>query len=104
MLTILRYEINQAVNDIKLPTGYKTLSVGIACDDRGVEKISLWCEVEVDDDTYQPFTFDIARFLVFGTGANMDAITNFNAKYIGTVQKSNQYAFHVYEVPVTYNI
>lgn len=97
MITILRYEIPKAVNDINLPVGYKVLNVGVANDSLGFEKISIWCEVEVKED-YTPFSTEKARFLVFGTGANMDEIVHFNPKYIGTVQKSNAYAFHVYKV------
>ena len=97
MITILRYEIPNAINDINLPVGYKVLNVGVAKDALGCEKISIWCQVEVAED-YTPFATERARFLVFGTGANMDDIVHFNPKYIGTVQKSNAYAFHVYKV------
>ncbi len=96
MLTVLRYEINDAINDVKLPVGAKILSVGLAQDERGKEKISVWCEVDVAMPDYRPEATATTRFLVFGTGANMDDMLNFNAKYIGTVQKSNKYAFHVY--------
>ena len=97
MLTVLRYEINKAINDVELPGGSKILSVGISKDNLGVEKISIWCEAEVDEN-YVPYTTEKARFLVYGTGANMDDSVNFCAKYIGTVQKSNMYAFHVYRM------
>lgn len=97
MITILRYEIPKAINDIELPVGYKVLNVGIATDTLGFEKISIWCQVEVNED-YTAFATEKVRFLVFGTGANMDEIVHFNPKYIGTVQKSNAYAFHVYKV------
>lgn len=99
MLTILRYEINQAINDVELPCDARILSVGLAKDDTGVEKISVWCEVDVDNDkNYNPSCTTVVRFVVFGTGANMDSIARINRKYIGTVQKSNMYAFHVYVV------
>jgi len=99
MLTILRYEINQAINDVELPCDARILNVGLVKDEYGVEKISVWCEVDVDND-YAPLPLctNVVRFVVFGTGANMDSIARFNKKYIGTVQKSNMYAFHVYVV------
>jgi len=97
MKTILRYEISKAINDIELPVGYKILSVGMATDNLGFEKFSIWCEVEVDEN-YHPYHTENVRFLVYGTGANMDDIVNFNYKYIGTVQKSNMYAFHIFKV------
>lgn len=97
MITVLRYEIPKAINDIELPVGYKVLNVGIAMDALGTERISIWCQVEVNDD-YTALATENARFLVFGTGANMDDIVHFNPQYIGTVQKSDAYAFHVYKV------
>lgn len=97
MLTILRYEINQAINDIELPSDARILNVGLTKDGCGIEKISVWCEVDVDKN-YTPLCTTVVRFVVFGTGANMDSIDRFNRKYIGTVQKSNMYAFHVYVV------
>lgn len=96
MNTILRYEIPNAINDIELPVGYNILKVGIA-ESNGIEKISIWCQVDVHSN-YKPYFTEKVRFLVFGTGANMDEMVLFNYKYIGTVQKSNAYAFHVYQV------
>lgn len=95
MKTILRYDINEAINKIDLPIGYKILSVGIAEDEKGRESISMWCEVDTIEDSYETEDTDDALILVFGTGANMDCLTNFDYKFIGTVQKSNKYAFHV---------
>lgn len=107
MKTIYRYEINQAVNDINLPVGAEILSVGIVndwkytpidpndpCDNThtNVEAISLWAMVDTDNSA------ETRRFLVFGTGANMDATETYNLTFIGTVQKSNKYAFHIFEV------
>lgn len=98
MKTILRYEINQSINDIDLPLGYEVLTVGVAEDKNGREVISIWCGVDVMEGNYQPMNTEKARFLVFGTGADMDSLTNFDFKYIGTVQKANKYAFHVIQV------
>lgn len=97
MTTILRYELNNAINDRELPIGYKILNVGVATDNLGYEKISIWCEVEVDENL-RPYNTERVRFLIYGTGANMDDMINFHHEYIGTVQKSNRYAFHIYKV------
>ena len=97
MITILRYELTSAINDCELPVGYKILNVGVATDNLGFEKISIWCEVEVDENLH-PYHTERVRFLIYGTGAYMDDIVNFNPKYIGTIQKSNRYAFHIYKV------
>ena len=37
-------------------------------------------------------------FLVFGTGADMSSTVNFYCKFIGTVRRSNRWAFHIFEV------
>ena len=99
MITILRYEIPNAINDIELPIGYEMLNVGIATDDIGRERISIWCKVDVQTN-YKPYPggTEIAKFCIFGTGADMGTFCNFEHKYIGTVQKSNEYAFHVFQV------
>lgn len=107
MKTVYRYEINQAINDVKLPVGAKILSVGISkgwkyspvdsynpVDDTRtqVEIISMWALVDTDSSV------ETRRFLVFGTGADMSATETYTLDFIGTVQKSNQYAFHIFEV------
>lgn len=97
MKTIYRYEINQAVNDIKLPIGAEILSVGIVndwkytpvdpndpCDNTHttIETISLWVMVDTDNTSTET-----RRFLVFGTGADMSATETYTLTFIGTVQK-----------------
>ena len=101
MVTILRYEIPKAINDIELPIGYEILTVGIVTTAIGAEHISIWCKVDVQDN-YEPYPGNTkkVRFCIFGTGANMNDLCNFEHKYIGTVQKSNEYAFHVFEVNI----
>lgn len=97
MNTVLRYVINNTINDVDLPVNYKVLNAGIAKSANGTEEISIWCQVEVNND-YRPYDTKKVRFLVFGTGANMDSMLAFNPVYIGTVQKSNMYAFHIFKV------
>lgn len=58
------------------------------------EVISLWAEV----DNEPGLSTEKVKILVFGTGANLDSMTNFGYKYLGTIQKSTYYAFHVYQV------
>lgn len=111
MKTVFRYEINNpsGVNDIQMPMGAKILSVGTTldweyisddeADDTKVFKeiINLWALVDTDDIK------KTRRFIVAGTGANLEALTNFDLAFIGTVHKSvknnsiNKYAFHVFE-------
>ena len=97
MITILHYEIHNAINDIDLPIGYEVLHVGTTTDKEGYEKISIWCKVDVDPN-YQPGMTEHVRFLVFGTGANMDELLNFPYQYIGSVKMSNKHTYHVFEV------
>lgn len=92
MKTIYRYTINKSINDIDIPNGAEVISVGISIDDNAKEVISLWAMVDTSASTTK------RRFLVFGTGANMDDTTNFNINFLGTVRKSNMYAFHIFEV------
>lgn len=54
--------------------------------------ISIWAKVETSS------SLEKRRILVFGTGADMSDVANFRLEPIGTVQKSNKYAFHVFEV------
>lgn len=92
MKTIYRYTINKPINDIDIPNGGEVISVGISKDeDTGKEVISLWVSIDTSSSLTK------RRFLVFGTGANMDDTINFDMKFIGTVIKSNMYAFHIYE-------
>lgn len=98
MKTILRYELMKEINDIELPREFKVLSVGTTTDENGKEVISLWITCDVNDETKRPHNNKIVRFCVFGTGANLDDLTNFDYRYIGTVQKRNEYAFHVFVV------
>lgn len=94
MKTIYRYEINEAINDVELPEGAKVLTVGVSNSNAiGHEIISLWAEI----DTNQDYNV-IRRFVIFGTGANLDLIENNNPRYIGSFKKKNNYEFHVYEV------
>lgn len=92
MKTVYRYEINQAINDVNLPVGAKVLSVGVAENVISCNVISLWALVDSDAGT------ETRRFLVFGTGADMSATETYNLDFIGTIQKSNAYAFHIFEV------
>ena len=99
MNTILRYPINKAINDIELPVGFEVLNVGVCEEASGAESISVWCKVETEEPPlYKATTTEKVRFLVFGTGANLDDMMPFEHKYIGTVQKSDRYAFHVFMV------
>lgn len=94
MKTIFRYNLNSSINDVELPSGAEVISVGVSKNERtNKEIISMWVSVNTTTKT-----FDKRRFLVFGTGANMDDTSNFNMKYLGTVIKSNMYAFHIFEV------
>lgn len=93
MKTIYRYTINKPINDIEIPNGAEVISVGISTDDETEkEVISLWAIVDTTASKTK------RKFLVFGTGANMDDTLNFNTNFLGTVRKSNMYAFHVFEV------
>lgn len=92
MKTVYRYEINQAINDVNLPVGAKILSVGVAENGISSNVISLWAlvDTEVGKET--------RRFLVFGTGADMSETETYNLEFVGTIRKSNAYAFHIFEV------
>lgn len=90
MKTIYRYEINKDINDVSMPIGAKILCAGVSSD-----VISIWAEIDTEVTSSA-----VRRFAVFGTGANLDPIEYYNPKYIGTVQKKNTYAFHVYEVDI----
>ena len=102
MLTVYRYPLNNidGINNIEIPENAKILSVGVANDIISnnnvvmghVEVISLWAEVDTAN------TLSTRKILVFGTGANMDKISPYRHNFLGTVQKSNAYAFHVFEV------
>lgn len=101
MKTIHRYKINNAINEVEIPMGAETLSVGVCKEitnssdgstPKVKEVISIW--FEVDDSAPK----EKRTFLIFGTGANMDETANFDRKFIGTVRKANDYAFHVFEV------
>ena len=95
MKTVYRYEINSVVNDVVLPANAKILSVGLATNNKlqfGKEIISIWALVDTDNSV------ETRRFLVYGTGADMTGTETYELIPIGTVQKSNQYAFHVFEV------
>ena len=99
MKTILRYPINSSINKIELPVGYEVLSAGVAEDQHGNEVISVWCKVDTNDDpAYTPQATEQATFLVFGTGSNLDDMVPFEHMFVGTVQKSNRYAFHIFHV------
>ena len=76
MNTILRYEINQAINDLELPVGYEVLHAGTSFDSLGHEKICIWCKVDVDSK-YCSTMNEHVRFLVYGTGADMDELCTF---------------------------
>lgn len=91
MKTIYRYTINKSINDIDIPNGAEIISVGVS-KENDKEEISIWAIVDSGASMTK------RRFLVFGTGADMDETTNFNLKFIGTVKKANQYAFHVFEI------
>lgn len=99
MITILRYELNDAINDLELPIGYEVLKVGTKFDNEGIERICIWCKVDVDSN-HQPGMTEHVRFLVYGTGANMDELATFPNKYLGTTQlKHNSlHALHIFEV------
>ena len=99
MITILRYELNDAINDIELPVGYEVLKVGTKFDSEGIERICIWCKVYVDTN-HQPGMTEHVRFLVFGTGANMDILTTTPNRYLGTTQlKHNSlHALHIFEI------
>lgn len=94
MITIYRYPINQAINELRMPNNAQILKVGLAVDDENdyKEKITLWVKVDTD----QPIVN--RKFLIFGTGADMDETATYDLKYIDTVQKSNHYAFHIFEL------
>ena len=87
MKTVYRYEINQAINDVNLPIGAKVLSVGVANN-----IISLWALVDTESGTEK------RKFLVFGTGSDMSKTETYNLTFVGTIRKSNTYAFHIFEV------
>ncbi len=95
MKTIYRYEINREVNDLSLPQDFKILSVGVVKDPKtDKEKINMWAEV----DDYRTSPKVPVKIVIFGTGADLSSLENFSHQFIGTVQKSNQYAYHVFLV------
>lgn len=98
-MTVYRYEINDpsGVNHIEIQAGATPLNVGCYLNEEGKEVISVWVACNSEDSK------QVRTFIVAGTGANLDNLINFNYKYIGTVQKSNKYAFHVFEVDNDFN-
>lgn len=97
MKTIHRFVLKNTINDVELPVGAEVISVGISRNpDTHNEEISIWASVDTDSQK------ETRKFLMVGTGANLDDTTNFNTKPLGTVIKSNMYAFHVFEVKDTF--
>lgn len=92
MKTIYRYEINNSngINEVMMPNGAEVISVGVSTE-TDKEVISVWAIVDTDE------TFVKRYFTVIGTGANLDEFGYMQSKFIGTVKKKNQYAFHVFE-------
>lgn len=97
MNTILRYELSGSISDIELPVGYKILSVGVADAPNGKEVISIWVNVDVNGN-YEATATETVRFLIFGTGADMDSIKDWRTEFIGTVRYKNAYAYHVFKI------
>lgn len=87
---VYRYPINnpEGISTIEIPEHAQFLNCGIGFNQDGKEEISVWFFV----DPNQPV--EKHTFLVVGTGVD---VSKFNiSKFVGTVQKSNQYAFHVF--------
>ena len=92
MKTIYRYTINETINSVSIPSNSQILNVGTAIVGNGKEVVSIWAIVDTEN------TQDTRKFLVVGTGADLTATETYNLKYIGTVQRRNKYAFHVFEI------
>lgn len=92
METIYRYELPEAYNQVQMPAHAQVLNVGISNDPVEGEVISLWARINTDEG------LTTRTFLIFGTGANMDNLKTYHSNYIGTVQRKNQFAFHIFEV------
>lgn len=95
MKTIHRYELTEAINVISVPENAKVLSVGTSKNPQTKkEVISIWMAVEDTNRKHQ------RKFLVFGTGANLDDTINFQLDFIGTIKRADEYAFHVFETEI----
>ena len=96
MLKVWRYPINDVsgVNNISMPEGAEITGVGVAGHGAvGQEGISLWALVDTDAE------LTTRTFVVAGTDVDMtETLTKYNYKILGTVQKSNLFAFHVFEI------
>ncbi len=96
MKSIYRYELPDTVNEIQMPTGAEILHVGLTRqfnkDNSSKQVCSVWAKVDTTahDET--------RKFVIFGTGANLDETENFDMKYIGSFQRADMFTFHVFEV------
>ncbi len=95
MLKVWRFPINDVsgVNNISMPEGAQITGVGVATHAVGAEGISIWalCETEAPLET--------RTFVVAGTDVDMtDTLTRYSYKVLGTVQRKDLYAFHVFEI------
>ena len=92
MKTIYRYIINETINTVHIPFNAQILNAGTAIDDNGKEVVSIWAKVDTEN------TREVRKFLVVGTGADLSSTETYNLHYLGTVQRRNLYAFHVFEI------